>query len=502
MASNSYDRFTWQETSPGRWERDIDEVEEKYTSLAKAYSGTGRVFVAMTGFISFSVSIPTGATREETEERVEKALRLAWLRLRHDHPTIRARVTYDDAAGRYRKVYETLADPAALKSWLDETFRVVSEGVTGIEWCNSDPPMPAFPTLFLVKTPSAGGDVIRADLAFRIRHDIIDGMGTLILFNNLFKHAAEAYKQQSAYITPRFGDEWVNLSPPLRVAASIPPTLTPEHEVHMKETLAFNASLRENVEVASLPFKTENPIPGKHLRVAITLPAEETSKVLAKCRSAGLSITHAYHAAIALAVRDAQERKESTRTVRYISYSLINERAHCDSPYSTSAHPAALYHSVSGKSLAIDLTIPSASDSSTTQCETFAEIAQQVRAFYVDIRDNPEHIFLVPSYWAMGVLPYPGDGVPPIPARNEAPSVSVSSMGVIDKVIAHRHGDFELENPWVTGEELGTGLGVFLDTWKGRLTLSAAYNEAWHGEEEVLGYLRRCNEIVKQGLGV
>jgi hypothetical protein len=34
---------------------------------------------------------------------------------------------------------------------------------------------------------------------------------------------------------------------------------------------------------------------------------------------------------------------------------------------------------------------------------------------------------------------------------------------------------------------MGPGLGLFLGTWKGRVTLSAAYNEAWHRRSEVLG---------------
>jgi hypothetical protein len=75
-------------------------------------------------------------------------------------------------------------------------------------------------------------------------------------------------------------------------------------------------------------------------------------------------------------------------------------------------------------------------------------------------------------------------------------------MGVLDKVIRHNYGSFSVDNPWVTGEELGTGLGMFLDTWKGRLTLSAAYNDAWHGKEEVLDVLNRCNDIAFQGLGI
>jgi hypothetical protein len=75
-------------------------------------------------------------------------------------------------------------------------------------------------------------------------------------------------------------------------------------------------------------------------------------------------------------------------------------------------------------------------------------------------------------------------------------------LGVVDNVISPSHGAFELDTPWVTGEELGTGLGLFLGTWKGVLTLSAAYNDAWHDKGEVASFIERCNIIVVQGLGL
>ncbi|KAJ5690907.1 hypothetical protein N7462_005299 [Penicillium macrosclerotiorum] len=104
MSSSAYTRFEWRRTHPARWERDIDEVEEFYTALAKGYEGTGRVFFAMTGFISFSIPVPPGAALENVEEAVEAALRNAWIRLRYNHPTIGSRVQYDSAEKKYKKV--------------------------------------------------------------------------------------------------------------------------------------------------------------------------------------------------------------------------------------------------------------------------------------------------------------------------------------------------------------------------------------------------------------
>jgi hypothetical protein len=90
----------------------------------------------------------------------------------------------------------------------------------------------------------------------------------------------------------------------------------------------------------------------------------------------------------------------------------------------------------------------------------------------------------------------------PVPALNLSPSVSISSMGVLDKIISPQHGPFKISNPWVTGEELGTGLGLFLGTWEGKLNLSAAHNDAWHSEEEVMSFLRHCRDVGWRGLGL
>lgn len=60
-------------------------------------------------------------------------------------------------------------------------------------------------------------------------------------------------------------------------------------------------------------------------------------------------------------------------------------------------------------------------------------------------------------------------------------------MGVVDKIIQPCRSVFKLDDPWVTGEELGTGLGLFLGTFKGELSFSIAYNDARHNIEEARG---------------
>ncbi|CAL5868980.1 uncharacterized protein PFLUO_LOCUS3208 [Penicillium psychrofluorescens] len=502
--------FIWEQVKPGRWERDIDEIEQFYTTLARRFQGTGKTFFAMTAHVSFSVQ-RIQPSIESHELHVTNALQKAWLRLRYDHPTIASWVEYNREKKSCRKIYEMFPDSGNVlaSAWLKETFRIVSTSQSCQEWCNSDPPVPKLPTLFLIKQPTSSSTNTKfsADIVLRSQHDIIDGIGSLYLLNNLFKFAGIVLGDATAFDIPNFGDEWVNLSPPFRVAASLPASLTSEQDTRLKQILEKNAALRQGIQVATIPVQSEQLVPGRHQRVSLTLDSQRTQKLLIACKSIGASITHVYHAAIALVLRDTQEKYSEERKVRFISYSLINERAHCKAPYDTSQHAVSVYHSASGPSLAIDLTVPAAAALTSQKIDgtptEFGHIIELVKDYYLGIRNDPEHIAFIPSYWRLSTPPYPDSSdVPPIPSPNKAPSVSISSLGVIDNIISPTHGMFELDEPWVTGEELGTGLGLFLGTFRGRTCLSGAYNDAWHSETEVMEFLSKCNSLVFEAFGV
>lgn len=343
---------------------------------------------------------------------------------------------------------------------------------------------------------------------------IVDGIGTLQLLNKLLEYAAQYYKNPSSAALPSPGSESQNLSPPLRVAASIPPILTLQEQERLQSIISRNAELRQDVELLSVPYTQGEVVPGKHQRTALALSSTDTARLLQACKELEVTITHVYHASIALFLRDLQPSRSQARTARYINYCLVNERSNCEAPYNTSDYAASVYHSVSGNSLTLDLTIPSIAETSDPKYPNPAEagaefrsLVNKVKDFYTSIRDSPENLALAPAFWSMGTphVPVSDSKDPldtPVPAPNTSPSVSISSMGVLDKVIAPQNGIFKARDPWVTGEELGTGLGVFLGTWQGRLQLSAAYNEAWHDREEVRGFLEGCSELVSRGLGL
>lgn len=513
LMMGSFDRFAWTEIRSGRWERDIDEIENFYLALDRQFAASGRHLFAIMGHVSVTLDVPADQHLENCEREFENTLREAWKRLRFDHPTIASWVEYDGS--QPRKIYENGDTPTErvmyLDTWLESTFCPIHTEKTGLEWCNSDPPVPKLPTLFVLKTSEALVDgvargVVRRDLVLRAPHDIIDGIGTLLLFSNFLTLASEAYDSADTHEELSWGEEAKNLSPSFRVAAALPDAISPEQLERIERITAENAALRKDIPVLSTPYDQTATMPGKHQRLSTTISSQLTSSILAACRAHSLSVTQAYHTAIAMVVRDIQPAQPTSSLKRYINYCLINERAHCKAPYDTPSHAAAVYHSTSGHHLGLDLTVAGTSDPPRTAADDkadFARLAPIVKDYYTSIRNDASHPPLVPHYFTMATPKDPrikdstANDPPPLPEPNGAPSVSISSMGRVDSLIKAQHGSISVHDPWVTGEELGTGLGAFLGTFRDELHLSAAYNEAFHGREEVERFLARVQEVVE-----
>lgn len=509
-----YNEYAWQQVEQGVWQRSVDEIEQAYAVLSKLYEGSGRMFFAITGHISLSFDL-VDSFDDGSDTRVDTALRNAWLTLRHDHPTIASQVKHNAGTNSFAKLYRTIPTVADQQAWLDQTFVKVSTNQTGSEWANSDPPAPELPTLFVMTNPPIPQEenhpgLIRRDLVLRSPHDVIDGIGTLLLLGNLVKLSSKAYNQGSSFQLPTFddGSELVNMSPPFRVAANIPKSLTDRQQKRLRHIAALKEQqLASDIPLLLIPWKQGEVVPGKHQRIALTLSQEKTSKLLQACSYVGVTVTHIFHAAIPIMMRDLQEKGPEQQKVRYVSYILRNERGNCTEPYNSAKHPAALYHSGSGTSLLVDMTIPAAGSNNTleqqeAESQEFFRVLLEMKKFYNDVRDDPEHLQLVPYYWAAGTRQLPPAVEEPltVPPPSAQPSVSISSMGIVDKIIPPKDGVISVSDPWVTGEELRNSLGFFLGTYRDQLCLSAAYNNAWHTKQEVEKCLEICMDIVFNGL--
>jgi hypothetical protein len=513
-----YSGYHWRQVEPeGKhhvWQRDTDEVEHMYTALARQYRGTGRSFFHITGALSLKIPSSHFASLDDADRALKDALSRAWVSLRKKHPTIASQTKYDPARETWIKEYRS-----DMRGWGEKTLVFVDGRQTGAEFANSDPPAPDLPTLFVLSPalPTDEGVWIRRDLILRSPHDIIDGIGTLYLLNNFAELASEALAKGDTFVVDNMnsqGEEEARLSPAYRIAADVPRD-TSDLVMKRLKTPSYQAkaasNLKNGAEPVGFPYTKGALLPGKHQRVEIVLSQEETASIISASKKLGATVTHVFHAAIAIVLRDMQEKTtDAPRNVRYVNYILRNERASCKPPYNDGKlHPAGVYHSVSSQTLVVDMTIKPESEISNVseeKREAFLRALDIMRDHYQAVRDDKEHYALTPTIFARGIprLPTPTSEPEnlPVPPPQELAAVSISSMGRIDTIMPPRHGSIELFSPWVTGEELKNGIGTFLGTFRGELAFSAAYNDAWNDKEKIVTFLEDCLTVVKTGLEV
>ncbi|KAI1842725.1 hypothetical protein JX266_011046 [Neoarthrinium moseri] len=361
------------------------------------------------------------------DRRIEAAFRNAWARLRYEHPTLGSHIE-DKALGGSKRVYSSFEDASQEEEWLQSTFKIVHTDGGALEWFNNSSPTFKTPTLFLVKAKAELGQT-----AFlRCPHDLTDGIQ---------KENATIYTQQRLLGLPS------------------------------------SASAGSTSRIQYLPHY---------------LPKDVTDLILRGCKviGPGVSVTHVFTAALALALADMQLREDDAYTVRYANQSMINLRPYCEPPYNTSSHVAAAYHTVSAQALGIDLIVPS--KSGKTKADGLPQIATSVRDFFKTIRPaclEDDQVTLSPSVFK-SITPAPGANPHAVSDGNFCP-VALSSVGNIDNVVKAKYGVFELTKVAAASEPIGSGVALFLGSWGAQLSLFAVFDSRHHDTGYVEKFMDR-----------
>lgn len=523
------DRFQWRYTASGLWERDLDEVELFYSSIAKLTREAGAGCFPVTACVNIQASVADDVTNEEANDRIESAIQRAWVTLRYEHPSLASWTDYDEETDKWTKFYSPLPSPdrdtvGEQQQRLASTLVMVESDMTGIEWLNDDPILFQRSTLFILRpstTETTGNGHLKRTLLLRCPHEITDGIGVLHLLQQLLAHVAKAYELDDAYVMPVFGNEAKNLSPPLRTAASLPQTPTAEQLRYLNAIKNKNASLQADMPLFGLPLSAEKATAGKRQYLPLSLSNSLSAQVLSGCKARGVSVTHAFSAALILALRDLQPRSDRALPMRYFNQALINLRNACRPPFDTGAYAAAVYHMLSVEGISVDVVVPAigAEQESETKIKEFAAVTDQVRDFFATIRGSEsvllsDLIAVSPLVWA-SITPSlsraaketssqtkseansPDDTAPP-----PFSSVSLSSIGNINSIISPNHGALLVSDAWVAAESMGPGVALFLGTWEGKSTLIASFGSNWHDTRYVKRFLRRILERMVEGLGL
>lgn len=444
--------MSWKETSPGRFERPLDSVEIFFKTIADAGTPLNREHWAITVCAQFCLDPCAGD--------VESSLRQAWKTVRYDHPQIAA-----FAQGNII-IYE-VPDASTFNSWQRETF-LVTPGTTAEELVASARPS-TLPLLHYLPETS--------EVVIHSSHWRIDGIGALILLNNLFQALAKPRHIE-------LGSEGRNLSPSLTEAGSLSTDPSEEQDLTATTLLMEYAG---NLPSIGLPVEPSNKIPGATRRSELKLSTATTNALLSACKVRDMTVTTAFHAA--LIVGTQQMASSELLAKKYTSWRTFNFR-----PYLPSA---------SGKSIAHPMAVHVCGLPITLAPSTFSDNVSQLGPLYKELsspaRNNKLRTMLVPYNRKLTALisqPLPAD-------MPESTEPQLQSMGVVETYLERKYeGVLEITDFWLAVEMLTKNLALHVWTWRERLTLSISYNEHFYKEGFVQEFLRFLRDVLLKELNV
>lgn len=251
-----------------------------------------------------------------------------------------------------------------------------------------------------------------SEILIHTSHWRIDGIGALHLLHNFFTTLAEPHKVI-------VGEEGKNLSPGLDQAAGFSAEATPETDEAATKLLMEHAG---NLPSIGLPVEP-NQIPGGTRRVELVLSSEETSSIISGCKTRGITVAAAAHAALIAATQ--QLAPPELLALKYTSWEVVNFRPHLLSPYdNANAHPVGVYV----------LGLPT-----TFTPSNFAENASKFKENYkrsTSPKVSNLHSILAPYVRKVTAML----GQPPPPELPAATEPMLNSVGVVDRHMAHQFG--------------------------------------------------------------
>ncbi|EPS37765.1 hypothetical protein H072_8528 [Dactylellina haptotyla CBS 200.50] len=419
-------KHQWKEIKPGHWFRKFAPFEKTEYHKTCAIPGVRQRHIA--AGISLS---------ENYKEISIEAIKKAWMTLRYEQPMIGCSV---DETGYH---YTTPNGTAEVQSWVEATVRVDASGLSGREVAASATAPETSELYYLPKSE---------EIFLHVRHDIADAIGAVLLLNNFLRALRDGQKSVS------FGDgsETSRLPPSLdQIMNSVEPS--PSLTDQAKEVLdRFLNSKPLFLKLRSL--KADTPLQSQ--RFEYQFSRTETSQFLKICKTKGITITHAATAASALATLEHSEEESGDICASY----PMSMRNVLPAPYNSPEYAATFYTTS-------DLQVLSVSKSSD-----FLEYAKEVQNIYRSAQNNKNITAL-----AAAILNHMENtgGAHPATKAHSTLSITVSSLGIVEKYLTEATDDF-----WLNIVTVTPVVGTFMYTVKGQLRLIVCYNSNNYGSAD------------------
>ncbi|KAI1152041.1 hypothetical protein F4825DRAFT_420916 [Nemania diffusa] len=445
--------MVWNRTDSGAWTDEYDGAEKVFYSMSQAFSRHGREHGSV--YAICKISTASKHPRELVTE-----LRNAWKRLRFDFPAL---AVFEETG---RKKYPR-ATAAQVEAWVRDTFWVDSASsastvVSGIH-LRKLPCLVFFPT--------------RSEVLFHSSHWRIDALGTCMVMSRLFGLLSEIHITGDLE-PPNWELEYQNLSPSLEDAYGSPNASTDATEAKAEEIR------RRNFETAypsvGLQFQGSlDTIPGLSQSQSLQLSSTQSELLIAACKAKGITITAAVHAACAAIVFDqaSDQGCDSYSTVVSANLRRLLPPVRQNETKTGIALPSfACGTYVTG----ITHTLPRDSD--------FETRSRQLTTAYRNTCDDTAYMVALRSIYRVHGQALAG--LATSRARPPGSNVTISSLGLLDpQYLPGAHGGVQVEEFHLGSAIMTRQPTLYIWTFRGRLTLSIDYNEAYYNTEMISSLL-------------
>lgn len=439
-------------TEDGVYIRPVEGLEDLVSFLDSRGSST---------IVSSAVSVKTSINN------FEAVLRRAWVRLRNANPSLAVSVLRENNEGFLRY------DANDTKEWLEETFFVHQQMTPEQMYCNTTP-------FKRTELHWFKGDGDHQEIYIRSIHENMDGMGVIHLTNQFLELVAASQNEQATE-----KDVLLNLAPPLRIAAGVgAETYAAEGGKILQD---FSAGMRENA--VSLPAKHSPSSAAEPGRLDMTLSSSTTRSILKACKERGITITHAYHAALALGLMKLNPPQEGHRI--HTLPILISVRDRLLPPYRGSKRPTALYTT----SQFLRMAMP---EPSTPQNEAFLLLARRFKDTYTDAREDVKLIAIQKALMEMTV-----QFLAQMKSENTTASGSpqLSSLGNLDTLLKPTYGGLVVEK-YFYGVQMRGSSQVVLWTFHGELKMAIFFDHGDFDQSFLAQLMEETRRTLLAGLGV
>ena len=374
----------------------------------------------------------------------EDALRHAWKQMRCQQPNLA------EIIESTKKVYE-VPDETALQAWLGSTF------IT----CDQPPEFKPIerPTLYFLPKSS--------EVILRAHHASFDGIGVL-LFWDRFLNALAAPSDVT------FGDEHSRLRPSLADALGAEPSSPAQSDKAMAQLMDWAAACPGIGPVSKIGAAPS----GASRSEQLAFPAEHLVRA---CKSKGVSVTAAVHAAYVCALQ--KHADPESKLEEYVTMTSFNLRPYLPAPYNSSDYAASMYYTP----LPYKAPLPA----------SFWDMAKSLHEYYqTSYKGNKENLAFAPHFQRAThqLVQMPEFQTAPIPK-----DPLITSLGVVDDFINEYRG-VKVQDITM-GVEVVMGMPqLFIYTFAGQLRLVYCFNDGFEERQNVKAYLAEVQDILAQEL--